>query len=96
VPGDDSLGIPITVEFYGGLGFDITNVLTEVTDERDGSSLPCYVQTPGHPLLAGWDFAQLIVLIPRDPLPAQCPVQVSIHATLDGHPWHEQWTFTTR
>lgn len=96
IPGDDSLGIPLSVEFYGSLGFDIANVLTEVVNARDGSNIPCYVQTPGHPFLAGWDYPQLIVLIPRDPLPAQCPVHVSIHASVDGQPWNTAWTFTTR
>ena len=96
VPGDDSLGIPITVEFFGEQGLSITDVSTTVTDARSGAVLPCYVQWPGHPLLPGWDYQQLIVAIPQDPLPAQCPVEVDITASVDDGPWHAHWVFTTR
>jgi hypothetical protein len=96
VPGDDSLGIPITIEFFGSLGRDITDVAAHLVDGRTGAEIPFYLQWPGHPLLAGWNYQQLIVLVPRDPLPGQCPVTVAVSARVDGKPWLASWTFTTR
>lgn len=93
VAGDDSLGIPITVEFFGDLGFSILAVEAQLLDTRTAATVPCYVQYPGHPLLPGWDYPQVIALIPREPL-TRGKYLVDISAYVDGHPWNAEWNFS--
>lgn len=96
VPGDDSLGVPITIEFYGNRGNSITSVQASVVDLTLGQEVGCYLQYPFHPLLAGWDPGQLIALIPRDPLAGGHLFRVTVSARVDGELWDAEWSFTTR
>lgn len=95
VAGDTSLGIPITVEFFGDLGRSILAVDTQLLNTGTAATVPCYVQYPGHPLLDGWDYQQVIALIPRQPL-AQGRYMVDISAFVDGRSWNEEWSFSVR
>jgi uncharacterized protein YkwD len=96
IPGDDILGVPITVEFFGAVGRSILNVQTQLTDLAADEAVPCYVQWPGQPYLPEWDLAKLIALIPKQPLGAARTYRVSVTAWVDGTPWSAQWDFTTR
>lgn len=97
IPGDDDLGIPISVEFFGTWGRYISHVETHVVDvSAGGMALPCYVQTPDDPYLGQWTQNQVIALIPEDPLPAQHEIRVEIGAMVDGERWTADWQFTTQ
>lgn len=96
VPGDDYLGIPITVEFFGPVGLSLKHVGVRLTDLASGQEVPCYLQYPGKPILKGWDYSQLIVLLPADPLVPGRTFQVSIAAEMDGMPFGMQWRFSTK
>jgi hypothetical protein len=96
IPGDTNLGVPITVEFSGPYGLIIEAVQAELIDDLSGSVVPCYIQTPGEPFLPGWDYQQVICLIPRDPLPRGARQRVVVSAEVSGTPWNADWTFTTR
>jgi hypothetical protein len=95
VPGDNSVGIPVTVEFFGNAGWSITSVTTQLLNLDTAAIVPCYVQTPGSPLLEDWDYAQLIALIPEDPLP-RGHYMTNVAAIVDGQPWGAQWDFSVR
>jgi len=96
IPGDRSLGVPITVEFSGGIGWHITGVGYLVLDTDSGATVPCYLQTPGQPFLPEWDMSQVIALIPREPLAKGHTYRVSVSATVDGSPWAGEWLCLTR
>lgn len=96
IPSDDSLGIPITVEFFGSSGLHIVRVESQVTDLDTGTLIDCYRQLPDEPFLADWSRDQLIALIPHDPLPSGHTFRVSINAMVDGENWSEEWEFSTR
>jgi hypothetical protein len=95
VAGDTSLGIPITVEFFGTLGRSILAVETQLLNTKTATTVPCYVQYPGHPLLEGWDYQQVIALIPEEPLTSGRYV-VDISAFIDGQAWNMEWDFSVR
>ncbi len=95
VPGDDSLGIPITVEFFGHYGTSISDVEAQLLNLDTGLSVPCLLQHPGAPILDGWDYKQLIVLLPRDPL-GRGEYLVSVSALVDYGPWAQEWSFKVR
>lgn len=97
IPGDDKLGIPITVEFFGTSGRYISQVQTHVTDmDLGGAAIACYRQTPDSPFLDQWPKDQVIALIPEDPLPALHTIRVEIEAMVDGGRWSADWQFTTQ
>jgi hypothetical protein len=97
IPGDDTLGIPITVEFFGDRGIYISQVQTNLIDvTAGGATIPCYRQTPGHPYLPEWPRDQVIALIPEDPLPALHEIHVEVTAMVDGERWAADWQFTTQ
>jgi len=96
IAGDNSLGVPITVEFSGGLGRHISGVDYQLLDADNGKAVLCYFQMPGQPYLAEWNLAQVIALIPVEPLDAKHTYRVSVSATVDGSPWAGEWFFTTR
>jgi hypothetical protein len=96
IPGDLSLGIPITVEFFGDIGRHIELQQANVFDALSGSEISCYLQHPGEPFLSGWDLQGVIALIPRDPLPARRALRVLVSGYIDGSAWTAEWTFTTQ
>lgn len=96
IPGDEELGVPITVEFFGGIGGSILNPEVQLTDLAADEAVACYLQWPGQPYLPEWDYERLIVLIPRQPLAAARSYRVSVSAWVDGTPWRAEWDFTTR
>jgi hypothetical protein len=95
-PNDDEIGTPITVEFFGMRGRQISNVTAEVRNMNNGAKLGAYLQYPGKPFLKDWDLNQLIALIPSSPLPPQSTIQVTVQAQVDGYPFEAQWQFSTR
>jgi hypothetical protein len=96
IPGDDDLGIPITVEFFGDLGKSVVGIDALLIDLTTMNEVPCYLQTPGYPFLPEYDIAQLIALIPEDPLPGGHLFRVHIQAWVDHELWGAEWDFTTR
>jgi hypothetical protein len=97
IPGDDKLGIPITIEFFGTWGRYIAQVDSKVVDvTAGGTAIPCYVQTPNKPFLADWAENQVIALIPMDPLPAVHTIRVEVNAMIDGERWSAEWEFSTQ
>jgi hypothetical protein len=95
VPGDDSLGLPVTVEFFGHYGSSIVNVEAQLLNMDSGQGVPCLVQYPGSPILPGWDYEQLIALLPRDPL-GRGEYMVSVSALVDYAAWSQEWSFKVR
>ncbi|UNM08836.1 MAG: CAP domain-containing protein [Planctomycetales bacterium] len=96
VPGDSSLGIPITAEFFGPRqhGFDaVEGWLQDLTTQR---IVPTHLQYPGQPLLADWDIPGVIALIPADPLEDGHSYRVHLSAVIDRQPWKQSWDFSTR
>jgi len=97
IPGDDKLGIPISIEFFGTWGHYIARVESKVTDlDAGGAYIPCYVQTPNDPFLAEWTEEQVIALIPMDPLPSNHTIRAEVSAMIDGERWTAEWEFTTQ
>jgi hypothetical protein len=96
ISGDDEIGIPITVEFFGGRGLAIEGVSVTLYDVTAGQELGCYVQYPGRPFLSQWDLGQLIAVIPHQPLPPRSTILVSVNAIVDFAPFSTEWQFTTR
>ena len=96
IPGDEVLGVPITVEFFGAVGDNILNVQTQLTDLAADQAVPCYVQWPGEPFLREWDLDRLIAIIPKQPLAGGRMYRVTVQAWVDGTPWRAEWDFTTR
>lgn len=96
IPGDESLGIPITVEFFGSAGLHIVRVESQVVDLDTNAIVDCYRQLPNEPYLPEWSQDQLIALIPCDPLLSGHTYKVSISALVDGENWSDEWTFSTR
>ena len=96
IPGDLSLGTPITVEFFGGTGTHIELQQAALFDTHSGSQINCYLQQPGQHFLPGWDFAGVIALIPREPLPARRTLRVLVSGYVNGSDWTAEWTFTTQ
>lgn len=95
VPGDEDLGIPVTVEFFGNHGFSIMNVEAQLLNLDSGVAVPCLLQYPGTPILPGWDYKQLIVLLPTDPL-YRGEYLASVSALVDHAPWSMEWSFKVR
>lgn len=96
IPGDDSLGIPITAEFFGPFGFVISEVSAGLTNLDTGLPVEVYLQTPGNPFLKGWDYSQLVSIIPKDPLAGGGHYEVSMNGRVDGSFYNYEWIFTTR
>ncbi len=95
VPGDDSLGIPITVEFFGPGSYELDAVEGWLQDLSTHSLVPTYLQYPGKPLLADWDLPGVIALIPVDPLEGGHRYRVHVSALLNREPWKQSWDFST-
>jgi len=96
IPGDLSLGTPITVEIFGGIGTHVALEQAALFDAQTGGEIDCYLQHPGQPFLSGWDFAGVIALIPRDPLPAHRTLRVLVAGFVNGSAWSAEWTFATQ
>jgi hypothetical protein len=96
IASDNEIGIPITVEFFGLRGVSIEQPVVHLRDLSNGRELGAYVQYPGHPFLPPWDLAQLIAIIPHNPLPGGSVIEVEVNAFVDGGPFTTQWQFTTR
>lgn len=95
IPGDDSLGIPITVEFFGAAGQQIYIELATLHDLTTGHQITCYVQTPGNPFLEDWDYRRVVALLPTDPLPAGHVYRAAVTGIVDTMPWMAEWDFGT-
>jgi hypothetical protein len=96
VPGDDNLGTPITVEFFGDIGNSIGLPGVRLTYLTTYDNVPCYIQFPGQPILDGWDHDQLIVVLPKDRLTGGRSYRVSIAAAVDGKMMPLVWSFTAK
>ena len=96
IPGDNELGVPITVEFFGSRGYSILGLRAELTDSLSGAAIPFYLQGPGSAFLPEWDLQQVICLIPKEPLESGRGYDVSLEAWVDGEQWASEWTFRTR
>lgn len=96
ITGDDSLGIPITAEFFGPFGYDVSDISASLTDLDSGDSVPFYFQTPGNPFLQDWDYGQLLCLIPKNPLRGGGHFEVGLTGYVDGSRYNYEWVFTTR
>jgi hypothetical protein len=96
VPGDQNLGIPVSVEFFGPLEYNISSVEAWLQDLSSGQLVPCHLQYPGKPLLADWDTPGVIALIPADPLPGGHVFRVYMSAFVNREPWKHSWEFRTR
>jgi hypothetical protein len=96
IPGDTSLGVPITVEFFGQIGGRIAGVAVQVTDLTAQGDVECYIQWPGQPFLPEWDVPRLIAVIPRDPLVGGHAYRVRVDAWVDDMPWSASWEFSSR
>jgi uncharacterized protein YkwD len=96
IKSDDSIGCPITVEFFGLRGRQISNVTAIVKDAGTGARLGSYLQYPGKPFLKEWDLGQLIAIIPSSPLPRGATIQVNVSAQVDGYPLDLEWQFYTQ
>ncbi|MCC7478820.1 CAP domain-containing protein [bacterium] len=93
---DTKMGIPITVEFFGGLGQEISEVTATITDTRNGNTIPYYMQLPYRPLLPDWRYEGLVALIPKDPLPGNTVIEVAMNGMVDGDAYSVTWQFATR
>lgn len=96
VPGDDSLGIPITVEFFGPEEYSFDSVEAWLQDISNESIVPTHLQYPGKPLLDDWDLPGVIALIPADPLESGHSYRVHVSAIVNREPWKQSWDFSTR
>jgi Cysteine-rich secretory protein family len=96
IEGDDSLGIPITAEFFGPFGYVISDVSAQLVNLDNGANVDIYMQTPGNPFLRDWDMGQLVCIIPEDPLAKGSHYQVSMSGRADGSFYNYEWVFTTR
>lgn len=96
---DSSIGIPISIEFFGLRGILIgppTVRLRDITPGRAPRELGYYLQYPGRPFLKDWDLGQLIAIIPQAPLPNNSLIEVEVSALVDGATFNPKWQFTTR
>jgi hypothetical protein len=93
---DPRMGIPITVEFCGPQVLSIRDVEATLTDRLSGAKVPFYLNAPGDPLLAEWDYPNLIALIPREPLAESSVFKVEVSAEVDGNIYTTQWEFATK
>lgn len=93
---DSKMGIPITVEFFGGLGQDIVDVNATITDTRTGATIPYYINLPYRSLLSDFRYDSLVALIPRDPLPGNTVIEVAMSGLVDGDAYSVTWQFATR
>lgn len=96
VPGDDSLGIPVTVEFFGPEEYSFDAVEGWLQDLSTHSIVPTQLQYPGKPLLEDWDIPGVLALIPTDPLAGGRSYRVHFSAIVDREPWRMSWDFSTR
>ena len=90
-PDVDALAVGERDEAAAVVGVDA--LLIDLTTMNE---VPCYLQTPGYPFLPEYDLAQLIALIPEDPLPGGHLFRVHIQAWVDHELWGAEWDFTTR
>ena len=96
IASDYEIGVPITIEFFGLRGVSIEQPVVHLRDVTHSRDLGAYVQYPGHPFLPQWDLAQLIAIIPHNPLPGGSVIEVEVNAFVDGGPFSTEWQFTTR
>ena len=95
VPGDDSLGVPITVEFFGDFASRVHIELATLHDLTAGEQVICYVQTPSDPLLEDHVYRNVVALIPIDPLPEGHTFQAHVVGIVNFADWSATWDFST-
>jgi len=95
IPGDESLGVPITVEFYGNLISALQVDIARLEDLGSGQVVDCYVQTPTDPFLDDWTYQYVVALLPKDPLPKGHTFRVYVTGQVNHLPWTANWDFST-
>jgi hypothetical protein len=91
---DNSMGVPISVEYYGPWLPDIYGVSARLRSlSHGGAPVPIYINSPGDPLNSKHDVPYAVVMIPRDPL-APGVYEASVAAQINDITYDYSWEFT--
>lgn len=92
-PRNTVAGFGITANFF--LHRRVQKAVAKLLD-ADGNPVDTWQSTPDKPLPGTGSSNRQIVLVPKQPLRPATVYRVEMAAEVDGEPWQESWSFTTR
>jgi hypothetical protein len=89
----ESTGYPVTATFFAG---ETVEDVVAVLKDGSGREMRVWRSTPQEPARSDASQQNTICLIPKEPLKPGTTYTVKMAAKVDGKPWSQMWSFTTK